>query len=108
MKVIKSNPSMVISVYIEDSKSLIGIVSDNYTKEVKITEIPIMDRYSNGSYVIKDRILSSYNIKGMETYNNDKEKEDKTSVKVEKSAVSLKEIDDKLSSIDSIINDSYE
>ena len=39
---------------------------------------------------------------------NDKEKEDKTSVKVEKSAVSLKEIDDKLSSIDSIINDSYE
>lgn len=66
-----------------------------------------MDRYSNGSYVIKDRILSSYNIKGMETY-NDKEKEDKTSVKVEKSAVSLKEIDDKLSSIDSIINDSYE
>ena len=107
MKVIKSNPSRVISVYIEDSKSLIGIVSDNYTKEVKITEIPIMDRYSNGSYVIKDRILSSYNIKGMETY-NDKEKEDKTSVKVEKSAVSLKEIDDKLSSIDSIINDSYE
>ena len=107
MKVIKSNPSRVISVYIEDSKSLIGIVSDNYTKEVKITEIPIMDRYSNGSYVIKDRILSSYNIKGMETY-NDKEKEDKTSIKVEKSAVSLKEIDDKLSSIDSIINDSYE
>ena len=40
----------------------------------------------------------------METY-NDKEKEDKTSIKVEKSAVSLKEIDDKLSSIDSIIND---
>ena len=36
------------------------------------------------------------------------QKEDKTSVKVEKSAVSLKEIDDKLSSIDSIINDSYE
>lgn len=107
MKVIKSNPSRVISVYIEESKSLIGIVSDNYTKEIKITEIPIMDRYSNGSYVIKDRILSSYNIKGMETY-NDKEKEDKTSVKVEKSAVSLKEIDDKLSSIDSIINDSYE
>ena len=80
---------------------------DENTKEVKITEIPIMDRYSNGSYVIKDRILSSYNIKGMETY-NDKEKEDKTSVKVEKSAVSLKEIDDKLSNIDSIINDSYE
>ena len=61
----------------------------------------------DSSYVIKDRILSSYNIKGMETY-NDKEKEDKTSIKVEKSAVSLKEIDDKLSSIDSIINDSYE
>ena len=104
MKVIKSNPSRIIRVYIEDSKNLIGVVSDNYTKVIKITEIPIMDRYSNGSYVIKDRIISSYNIKNMETY-TDIEKDDKSYSKIEKSDISLKEIDDKLSNIDSIINE---
>lgn len=104
MKVIKSNPSRIIRVYIEDSKNLIGVVSDNYTKVIKITEVPIMDRYSNGSYVIKDRITSSYNIKNIETY-TDIEKNDKSYSKIEKSDISLKEIDDKLSNIDSIINE---
>lgn len=102
MKVIKSNPSKIIKSYIISSKNMLGIKSDDYVKEVKVTEIPIMDRYSNGSYVIKDRIIDSYIVTNMVS----KEDENKTSkIVVKKREVSLKEIDDKLSNIDEIIGE---
>lgn len=103
MKVIKSNPSKIIKTYITNSKNMIGIVSDNYVKEVKITEIPIMDRYSNGSYVIKDRIISSYMIGDM--ISKDDIKIEKSTTSIEKKEISLMAIDDALASVDSIISD---
>ena len=106
MKVIKSNPSKIIKTYIINSKNLIGVVSDNYTKNIKITEIPIMDRYSNGSYIIKDRIISSYLVSDIIT--KDDVKEEEIVPVVEKQEVSLKAIDDALSNIDSIIIDTKE
>lgn len=60
MKEIKSNPSHVVKVYVEDVKSVIHVVTDKYDKDMKIIDIPIMDRYSNGSYVVKDKINNSY------------------------------------------------
>ena len=107
MKVIKSNPSKIIKTYITNSKNMIGIVSDNYSKVIKINEIPVMDRNSNGSYVIKDRILDSYMVSelvSISDVNNNKKQE----IKVEKKDISLKEIDDELSRVDSIINDIVE
>ena len=102
MKVIKSNPSKIVKTYITNSKNMVGIVSDNYCKVVKINEISIMDRNSNGSYVIKDRILNSYIVSEITS------KEDKIlkkeEIKVEKKQISLMEIDDELSRVDSIIN----
>lgn len=106
MKVIKSNPSKIIKTYIIGSKNMIGIVSDNYSKVIKINEISIMDRNSNGSYVIKDRILDSYIVSELVSKeDNDVKKEE---IKIEKKDISLKEIDDELSRVDSIINDTYE
>ncbi len=105
MKPIKSNPSKVIMTYITNAKNLIGIVSDNYSKVIKINEIPIMDRYSNGSYVIKDQIVNSYLVSELVSKDDNKEKEE---IKMKKTDVSLKEIDDKLLSIDSIINNDVE
>jgi len=106
MKVIKSNPSKIIKTYITNSKHMIGIVSDNYSKIIKINEISIMDRQSNGSYVIKDRILDSYMVSDLvirDGYNEKKEE-----IKIEKTQISLMEIDDKLSKVDSLINDIVE
>ena len=102
MKIIKSNPSKIVKTYITSSKSMIGIISDNYSKIIKINEIPIMDRNSNGSYVIKDRIIDSYIVSDLisrETVENNKEE-----IKVDKKQLSLKEIDDELSIVDSIID----
>ena len=106
MKVIKSNPSKIIKTFITNPKNVIGVVSEDYSKMIKITEIPIMDRYSNGSYVIKDKIVSSYLEKNIES--KEDIKENKEEIKVEKQDISLKEIDDKLSNVDSIINDTFE
>ncbi|MGM9881891.1 MAG: DNA topoisomerase IV subunit A [Bacilli bacterium] len=102
MKVIKSNPSKIVNAYISNSKNVIGVVSDNYVKMVKMTEVPIMDRYSNGSYIIKDRIVNSYMVKDL-IFSDDVKIESKVNVK--KQDISLKEIDDKLSEIDSMIKD---
>lgn len=60
MKEIKSNPSHVISAYVENTKSMVHVVTDKEVREVKLTDIPIMDRYSNGSYIVKDKIRCSY------------------------------------------------
>ena len=103
MKVIKSNPSRIVKTYITNSKNIIGIVSDNYSKHIKINEISIMDRNSNGSYVIKDRIVDSYMVSELVSKNDIEDV--KEEVKVEKIQISLKEIDDELSRVDSIIND---
>ena len=102
MKVIKSNPSKIVKTYITNSKNTIGIVSDNYSKIVKLNEIPIMDRNSNGSYVIKDKIIDSYIIN--EIMNKDNNQEKKEEIKIEKKQISLMEIDDELSRVDNIIN----
>ena len=60
MKEIKSNPSHVVKVYIEGKDTKIHLVTDNYDKDIRIIDIPIMDRYSNGSYVVKDKVNNSY------------------------------------------------
>ena len=62
-----------------------------------------MDRYSNGSYVIKDRIIDSYKVCNMIS-KDDMEKQEED-IKFEKKDVSLKEIDDMLSSVDEVLDD---
>ena len=60
MKEIKSNPSHVVKAYVENTKATIHVVTDNDDKEIKLTDIPIMDRYSNGSYIVKEKITETY------------------------------------------------
>ena len=106
MKVIKSNPSKIVNVYIVNNKNVVGIISDNYSKLVKISEVSIMDRYSNGSYVIKDRINNSYMVTDL--VSEDEEVSTTSGSSDVKKDISLKEIDDELSKVDSIINDTME
>ena len=56
MKEIKSNPSKIISTYIIPKDEEIMVSSIAGVKNVKLTEIQIMDRQSNGSFIVKDRI----------------------------------------------------
>lgn len=112
MKEIKSNPSRIVKAYVTNTKNNIMVISDNYTKEVKLTEIPIMDRYSNGSYIIKDKIKSSYLESTMltkEDFQDLEYVEDKKPEQVELNfdmlnKKSLKQIDDKMVIINNFLD----
>ena len=113
MKIIKSNPSHIIKAYVTNTKNTITVISDNYTKEVKLTEISIMDRYSNGSYIIKDKIIGSYlnnellskeDFEGLE-YIEDKKPEQQSLSFDMLNKESLKQIDDKMVVINNFLDD---
>jgi len=102
MKEIKSNPSKIVNVYIENNKTEFGVVTNKETKIVKLTEISIMDRYSNGSYIVKDKIINTYII--VNSVLEEPEDEVKEELVVEKTNNSLREIDDRIMTIDDLLD----
>ena len=112
MKEIKSNPSKVVGAYVEDTKSVVHVVTDKYDKDIKIIDIPIMDRYSNGSYVVKDKINTSYieiNTLSKENFENLEYIEEKAPVQAQLSfdmlnKESLKEVDDRMVIINNFLD----
>ena len=115
MKEIKSNPSKIIDCYILPSKEELMITSIAEVKTVKLTEISIMDRQSNGSFVVKDRIISTARVAKMIRHNDEinsdtkivtnEEKDEQVVVKNNKEYKSLKNIDEKMLSIDEYLDD---
>ena len=106
MKEIKSNPSKIVKVYITNTKKEINIVTTKGTKGVKLNEMPIMDRYSNGSYVVKDRVNDVYMVEDIKS-KNDIEVSDITETVLPNNTnnqTSLKEIDDRFMTIDDLLN----
>ncbi len=102
MKEIKSNPSKIVKVYALPTKNEITVVTENYEKQVKLSEIPIMDRYSNGSYIVKDKIIDTYKIPTLIS-KQDCEITPQSEPKIEKTKESLKEIDDRMMTIDDLL-----
>ena len=102
MKAIKSNPSKIINVYLLSGKENLGIVTDNYIKYIKINDIAIMDRLSNGSYIVKDKINTTFKVCNLITKENFSKKEDKDLEEPQKE-VSLEEVDSKMLTIDGIL-----
>ena len=102
MKEIKSNPSKIINVYLLSGKENLGIVTDNYIKYIKINDIAIMDSLSNGSYIVKDKINTTFKVCNLITKENFSKKEDKDLEEPQKE-VSLEEVDSKMLTIDGIL-----
>lgn len=102
MKEIKSNPSKIINVYLLSGKENLGIVTDNYIKYIKINDIAIMDRLSNGSYIVKDKINTTFKVCNLITKDNFNKKEEKDLEEPQKE-VSLEEVDNKMLTIDGIL-----
>lgn len=102
MKEIKSNPSKIINVYLLSGKENLGIVTDNYIKYIKINDIAIMDRLSNGSYIVKDKINTTFKVCNLITKDNFSKKEEKDLEEAQKE-VSLEEVDSKMLTIDGIL-----
>ena len=108
LREVKSNPQEIIKVFVGDARHNIVIKTDDKEKELKLTEIPIMDRYSTGSTVSKTKIDEVYEIINLTKAKEElKEEISKPVTKEEskiKKEVSLKEIDDKFMTIDDFLD----
>ncbi len=97
---VKTSPYKIVKTFAVDSKNYIGIISDEI-KEIKLTELSIMDRYSTGNSITKEKIKDSYIICNLQ------KKEDEIETLIvdnpNKSRPSLKEIDERLMTIDDYI-----
>ena len=108
MKEIKSNPSKIVSIYIEKVKNEINITSIKENKTIKLSEISIMDRASNGSFIVKDRILYTYPVvklisrdildEPLETISDEKKTYDNKELDY------VKKIDNKILTIDNLLD----
>ena len=109
MKEIKSNPSKIIDTYLIPSKEEITVISVTGSKVLKLTEISIMDRQSNGSFIVKDKIMDTYRCASLVSNNKQENIENNNNIsevkKVDKELKSLKNIDEKMLSIDEYLND---
>ncbi|MDD6879014.1 MAG: DNA topoisomerase IV subunit A [bacterium] len=102
LKEIKSNPHKLVSSFVVSSKDYVGIKQSEITY-LKSTEFSIMDRYSTGSSIIKGNIREAFIKANLEDKKRINEK-----VELKKEIVStkpsLKEIDDRLMTIDDFID----
>ena len=97
---VKTSPYKIVKTFTVDSKNYIGIKTDEIN-EIKLTELSIMDRYSTGNTITKKKITDAYLVcnlvkKGDNTGSS-------INKEVEKPRISLKEIDERLITIDDYI-----
>lgn len=102
LREVKTNPYRIVKVLTLPQKAFIGLKGEDI-KVIKLTEIAIMDRYSTGSIISKDKIKDVF-VSTTLTKKDDIVVESEIEVKEEKKKVSLKEIDDRLMTIEDFIN----
>ena len=109
LREVKSNPYHVIRTFITDSKNYIGIKNGEIST-LKLTELNILDRYSTGGQISKHELVDSFMIAVLQR--REDEEQEVLDVNVEevkekqvpkKEKVSLKEIDDRLMTIDDFL-----
>jgi topoisomerase-4 subunit A len=100
---VKTNPYYIMKTYIVDNKEMIGLKTKSDIKKIKITELPIADRYSTGTVIFKEQLKDCFIIQSL------KDKEEQIEIIEEKEEieknVSLNEIDERIMTIDDFLDD---
>jgi topoisomerase-4 subunit A len=113
LREVKTNPYEVLTTFIEDSRNFIGLKNGDINI-IKMTELPIADRYSTGSSISKHNLTNAFIVANLKKEANHQEQlievpeEVKEEAKEEKKVpkkeqVSLQEIDDRLMTIDDFL-----
>ena len=114
---VKSNPYEILTTFTDDPKNYIGI-KNGEINTIKLTELPIADRYSTGSQISKHQLNDAFIIatlirpeKNQEKIEVLEESEKPEIIEVieekkipKKEQISLSEIDDRLMTIDDFLN----
>ena len=102
LREVKTNPYCIVKSFVADSKEYIGIKT-NEIINFKLTEIPIMDRYSTGSQISKKEIIDAFiNVEIIKLKDNVIDTKIQQVKQTKK--LSLKEIDDRLMTIEDFID----
>lgn len=95
---VKTNPYYILKTFVINYKELLGLKTKSEIKFIKLTELPISDRYGTGSNISKDDII--------DVFENTKLSDDnEVNDIVEKENISLETIDDKIMTIDDFLDD---
>lgn len=113
---VKTNPYKILKTFITDSKNYIGLKNSDINI-IKLTELPISDRHSIGSQLIKHSLTDAFQESSLVRSTKEQidlidekvieEKDvvvEKEEPKPRKEKISLKEIDDRLMTIDDFLN----
>ncbi len=110
---VKTNPYQVLKTFVADVKEFIGIKNEDI-KTLKLTELPIADRHSIGSLISKKTLQDAFLVATLtpasleETASREETvgniEEEKVTEPAKKDRISLKEIDDRLMTIDDFLN----
>ena len=96
---VKTNPYRILKTFINVKK--IGILTDTI-KYMKVTELPIVDRYSTGTVINKKGIIDCFAEADLTKEINDDKKNDFEEEIID---ISLDDIDDKILTIDDFLDD---
>ncbi|MBP5679364.1 MAG: DNA topoisomerase IV subunit A [Bacilli bacterium] len=108
---VKSKPYIVLKTFINDPRCFIGLKNDEI-HTIKLTELPIVDRYSTGSQISKKTINDCFLVATLlkpnmeqESFVGDEVVEEVVEEKPlpKKEQISLEEIDDRLMTIDDFL-----
>lgn len=102
LREVKTNPYRIIKTFILTNKDFVGL-KNSEIKTIKSTEIPILDRYSTGSQISKKALETAF-VNVELTKKDEMVEEVKIAPEKEIKKVSLKEIDDRLMTIDDFLN----
>ena len=105
LREVKTNPYKVLKTFIIDNKKYIGIKNGDINV-LKVTELPILDRYSTGSQISKKELEDAFVISELEKHEEivSSSEDEGEEIIPKKDKISLKEIDDRLMTIDDFLN----
>ncbi len=95
---VKTNPYHILNSFIVGYKESIVLKTKEEFITVKLTELPIQDRYATGSTITKQEIVTAY--PEVKVVN-----QESVPQVIEKENISLETIDDKIMTIDDFLND---
>ena len=101
---VKTNPHKIKKIFITNPKDKFGLVTKNGINIIKNSEITINDRHSVGSSISKTKIKDIFITPELQT-KKDLEEVQTVKEEIKKEDISLKEIDDRMMTIDDFLDD---
>lgn len=102
---VKTNPYNIINTFIVSNRNILMVKVGNDFLDVKMTELPITDRYSTGTQVTKNKVSEVYLKETLEKEEKAIETKVEEKKEIIKEEVNLQKIDEKILTIDDFLDD---